>query len=70
MDSNVPPEEKLLYKNEVFQVVGCAIALTRGERDHLGRNQVASLPPHSNCRPDTSWKLALPKTESRIMNVD
>ena len=25
MDSNVPPEEKLLYKNEVFQIVGCAI---------------------------------------------
>ncbi len=25
MDSNVQPEEKLLYKNEVFQIVGCAI---------------------------------------------
>ena len=25
MDSNIPPEDKLLYKNEVFQIVGCAI---------------------------------------------
>lgn len=25
MDSNFPPEGKLLYKNEVFQIVGCAI---------------------------------------------
>ena len=25
MDPNIPPEDKLLYKNEVFQIVGCAI---------------------------------------------